>query len=108
MTVPYWVSRIVAVGQQFNPDAVATAGEHVMGDVQLGGTMQGLDPMYLPLIARHASLGTAQNHDLQFGEIIYPFYVEPPTTANVTITGTANLQQVTSGDNQVITTFYGF
>ena len=107
-TVPSRVTRVVAFGQQFNQDAVSTAGEHVLGRVQLGGTMQGLDPMYLPLQAKHASLGTAQNNALEFGEIIYPFYVEPPSNADVTFTGTAQLQQVTSGDNQIITSFYGF
>ena len=64
--------------------------------------------MYLPLQAVHAGLGTVVNANLEFGEMIYPMYLEPPNNADVTLTGTAQLQQVTSGDNQVITTFYGF
>jgi hypothetical protein len=107
ISVPYWVSRIHAHGVMVNNDAVATAGEHILGDNELTGTLQGLDPMKPPLPAQWATLGTAAASEIQFGELINPMYIECPSN-DITITPKTNIQSATTGAFQVVTSLYGF
>ena len=107
ITVPHWVSRVTAVGNMANNDAIASANEHFLADVEFTGTMQGLDPMHTPVPAAWAVAGTPAASEIQFGELISPMYIEAPQT-DVTMQPNTNLQASTSAGVQIVTSLYGF
>ena len=78
MTLPGWVKEIVAIGITIYPDAVTTAGEHLVGYLQIGSTIPGMYPMEIPLPAFHASTGVVVGAADVCREYIMPMYITKP------------------------------
>jgi len=107
ITVPSWVKKIVAIGLQYNSDAVPTAGEHLVGYVELTGTIPGLYPMRVPFPAAWATLGTtAEMPDMGGLQVILPMYIENPGVDS-TVNLTAHINNTLSGVGQLVVTLYG-
>lgn len=107
MTVPGWVSEIVAVGITITPDAVTTATEHLVGYLEIGGTIPGLYPMQIPLPAFHASTGVVVGQSDVCYEYILPMYIDHKGNADSVLNFTTVVQQVTSGAYAITVTLYG-
>lgn len=106
ITVPGYVSLITAIGVAVQNDAVPTAEEHLMGYLELSGTIPALDPMKVPFEAQGPTDGTsAENHE--GGRMcIYPLHI-PGTKKNETIDITAVIESTLSGVTAMHVTLFG-
>jgi len=107
MTIPGWVNEIVAVGVTIVPDIALTATEHMVGYVEIGGTIPGLYPMQIPLPAMHASTGVVVGAAYVCYEYVLPMYIQNIGNADQVLNFTTVVQQVTSGAYSIEVTLYG-
>lgn len=107
ITVPGWVKEIVAIGITITPDAVSTATEHLIGYLEIGGTISGLYPMQIPLPGFHASTGVVVGQSDVCREFIMPMYIQHIGGADSVLNFTTVVQQVTSGAYAITVTLYG-
>lgn len=107
ITVPGWVKEITAIGIKVSLDAAPTAGEHLCGYVEIGGTIPGTYPMKVPMPAIGASLGAPVGNGIWCYEFILPMWIEHTSEADATLTFTGVIDQVLTATAAVEVTLYG-
>ena len=107
IVVPGWVDEIVAVGITISPDAILTTAQHWVSYVEITGTIEGLDPMQIPISTIHAALaGTCVVKGVICNEYILPMYIDIKSSYPKTLYFTYNTDAIHSL-GAVTVTLYG-